>query len=105
MSSHFIVWLPKSNADIHYCRNADQWADLYSCPSNNNEVFTCGTSGTSGWSSDVCEQQLGDYTWVSGNVTVAQLRVASVNAQLEDRAKEKLRIAPQPWEKHGRTAL
>ncbi|KAL4894701.1 hypothetical protein BDV59DRAFT_174833 [Aspergillus ambiguus] len=59
---------------VCYEEIADQWANLYPCPSNNNEVFTCGTSG---WSSAVCEAQLGNYTWVSGNVTVAQLGVAS----------------------------
>lgn len=52
----------------------DGWANLYPCPSNDNEVFTCGTSG---WASHVCEQQLGNYTWVGSNVTVAQLGVTT----------------------------
>ncbi|KAI9370241.1 hypothetical protein BJX61DRAFT_516147 [Aspergillus egyptiacus] len=55
---------------ICYEEVADAWANLYPCPSNDNQVFTCGTSG---WASHVCEQQLGSYTWVSGNVTVAQV--------------------------------
>ncbi|OKP12849.1 hypothetical protein PENSUB_1581 [Penicillium subrubescens] len=50
------------------------WANLYPCPSNNNEVFTCGTAG---WASHVCDEQLGNYTWVRSNVTVAQLGVSS----------------------------
>lgn len=52
----------------------DGWANLYPCPSNNNEVFTCGTGG---WADHVCEQQLGNYTWVNSNVTVAQLGFTS----------------------------
>ncbi|KAJ5301744.1 hypothetical protein N7508_006607 [Penicillium antarcticum] len=48
------------------------WANLYPCPTNNNEVFTCGGSG---WSSSVCDAQLGNFTWVESNVTVAQLGI------------------------------
>ncbi|KAJ5094236.1 hypothetical protein N7456_010097 [Penicillium angulare] len=57
---------------VCYEEITDSWANLYPCPSNNNEVFTCGTSG---WSSGVCEAQLGNYTWVSANVTEAQVGV------------------------------
>ncbi|KAL3448213.1 hypothetical protein BJX65DRAFT_68937 [Aspergillus insuetus] len=74
MTSRFIVWLPTSNVDIINAEIADQWAHPYPCPISNNEVFTRGTSG---WSSNVCEQDLGNYTWVSGNVMVAQLGVSS----------------------------
>ncbi|GIC86256.1 uncharacterized protein Aud_002624 [Aspergillus udagawae] len=46
-----------------------QWANLYACPNNTNQVFTCGTSG---WASSVCDAKLGLYTWVDGNVSLAQ---------------------------------
>lgn len=59
---------------MHTVEVDDAWANLYPCPSNNNEVFTCGSSG---WASAVCEAQLGNYTWVNSTVTVAQLGVAS----------------------------
>ncbi|KAJ5767220.1 uncharacterized protein N7511_004836 [Penicillium nucicola] len=50
------------------------WANLYPCPTNENEVFTCGAAG---WASAVCEAQLGNYTWVDSNVTVAQLGIST----------------------------
>ncbi|GIJ86862.1 hypothetical protein Asppvi_005760 [Aspergillus pseudoviridinutans] len=46
-----------------------QWANLYACPNNTNQAFTCGTSG---WASSVCDAKLGLYTWVDEIVSLAQ---------------------------------
>lgn len=48
----------------------DGWANLYACPNNTNQVFTCGSSG---WASKNCDEHLGTYHWVHANVSVAQL--------------------------------
>ena len=54
-----------------------QWANLYACPKNHNQVFTCGTSS---WSEKVCRENLGNYTWVEGHTLVAQLSSDSTSA-------------------------
>lgn len=35
---------------------------------------------TRGWASHVCDQQLGNYTWVGSNVTEAQLGVSTTSS-------------------------
>lgn len=70
----FCCLIHGADVNFHIVEITDGWANLYPCPSNNNEVFTCGTPG---WASHVCDEQLGNYTWVRSNVTVAQLAVSS----------------------------
>ena len=41
----------------------DSHANLYPCPNNTNEVFTCGSSG---WASEVCEKDLDQIPWPQG---------------------------------------
>lgn len=75
---------------------ANQWANLYPCPNNTNQVFTCGTSG---WVSSVCNANLGQYTWQDGNVTVPQIASslspsASSSASMTVSATSEYSIAP-----------
>ncbi|PLB48533.1 hypothetical protein P170DRAFT_387047 [Aspergillus steynii IBT 23096] len=59
-----------------YCPRAcydeipDGWANLYACPNNTNQVFTCGRPG---WAADVCKVNLGKYVWVEAQVSVARV--------------------------------
>ncbi|KAI9930625.1 hypothetical protein ASPWEDRAFT_67954 [Aspergillus wentii DTO 134E9] len=55
---------------ICYSEVPGGWANLYPCPNNTNQVFTCGEPG---WASEVCEKNIGTYSWVSGYVSYAYL--------------------------------
>ncbi|KAF7168674.1 hypothetical protein CNMCM5623_001614 [Aspergillus felis] len=55
----------------------DHWANLYSCPNSSTNVFTCGYAG---WATDVCNANLGQWKWVSGDVEVAKNGNGSLSA-------------------------
>ncbi|KAE8151523.1 hypothetical protein BDV25DRAFT_91385 [Aspergillus avenaceus] len=55
---------------VCYTEIDNGWANLYPCPNNTNQVFTCGAPG---WASSVCEADLGTVTWPSGDVSYAKV--------------------------------
>ncbi|GAD98262.1 hypothetical protein NFIA_058090 [Paecilomyces variotii No. 5] len=55
----------------------DGWANLYACPDNENQVFTCAGPG---WASVTCNDNKSDsglFSWPSGYVAVAQNALSS----------------------------
>lgn len=51
-------WVANAQVEVQ-----DSHANLYPCPDNTNEVFTCGSSG---WASEVCEKNLDQISWPQG---------------------------------------
>ena len=53
-----VKWVANARVEVQ-----DSHANLYPCPNNTNEVFTCGSSG---WASEVCEKDLEQIPWPQG---------------------------------------
>lgn len=51
-----------------------QWANIWPCSNNTNEVFTCGNPG---WASTVCSANLANFTWASSYITVPRLNLST----------------------------
>ncbi|KAA8650906.1 uncharacterized protein ATNIH1004_003596 [Aspergillus tanneri] len=76
-----ISWPLSTCPRVCYEEVPDLWANMYACPNNTNQVFTCGRPG--GWVREVCNDQMATYTWdpkPTYSIAYVELPSTSANA-------------------------